>query len=189
MLNRFMLIVSLFVVPTMEAKAGQLDRPNGSAISKEIAVSGPYNVRDLDPELSQALQKQGKSSDNMALTGGNWWNGSGPGPYPVYGGYYYEGTKMSGYTPPGAIMQTVQYYWSNTHLNGWNSQITVLLWFTDGNTAYYADVTSQNSATLNVSGVPANYKISFWMKVGTLQVALSNPPYIDYGSANVYYTY
>src|SRR5664279_5545862 len=61
--------------------------------------------------------------------------------------------------PSGAVMQTLEYYWNNGHLNGWGSQVTVLLYVTDGYTGYSADVTSQNSATLSASGIPANYSV------------------------------
>ena len=182
------LIISLLALSSVNA--GELLQAPAPTVSETIHLSEPQNLRDLNEELFEAIQKQKAQEDTSVLASGGWWNDSASGHYPTMGGTWYFGGEMSAsYVPPGATMQTLQYYWENGHLNGWDSQVTVLLYLTDGYTAYSADVTSQNSATLNASGIPANYSVYVVMKVGDLVVSLYNPPYISNTSANVYYTY
>ncbi len=174
----------------MTVNAGELTKPPAPTVSETIHLSEPQSLEILNKELFQAIQKQKAQANAITVASGSWWSDSASGPYPTMGGTWYFGGEMrASYVPSGAVMQTLEYYWDNGHLNGWGSQVTVLLYVTDGYTGYSADITSQNSATLNASGIPANYSVYIVMKVGTLQTSLYNPPYVSSTSANVYYTY
>lgn len=189
MLKKIAVVFLFSLLSIAGVNAGEL-APPAPTVSETIRLSEPQSLQSLNKELHTAIQKQKAQANTITVASGSWWNASASGPYPTMGGTWYFGGEMrASYVPSGAIMQTLQYYWDNSHLNGWNSQVTVLLYVTDGNTAYSADVTSQNTATLDASGIPANYSVYIVMKVGSLVTTLFNPPYVSYTSANVYYTY
>jgi hypothetical protein len=179
MLNRLMLLVSLFA------------SPDGFTVSNELTLSGPYKVHEQDSELSQHPQKQVKDKDDLTTAGGNWWNDSGPGPAVKDGRTWYCSPPMYGYTPSGSVMQTLSYTWNDDNLNGWDSLTQVELRIYGGGYVWRANVTAQPSGTLNASGqnIPASSDVRICMGVDTFQVSLYNPPYINYISSNVYYTY
>lgn len=178
MLNRFMLLVLLFTVPSMEA-----------ARAESLPSSG--SVKELDHELHNQLRKQVKDANDLTTFGGNWWNDSGLGPRVRNGGEWYFSEQMYGYPPRGAIMQTLSYTWNNRNFNGWDSRIIVAVYIVGGGSSWAFDITAQPSSTLDFSGwnIPANSTVYIAMYVDYLNVALYSPPYIDYVSSNVYYTY
>jgi hypothetical protein len=189
MFKKLMMFLPMFLLTTFEARAEQPASP-GSALPTELALSGPYNVSDLDPELQRLFQDGTKDrGGDFTTLGSDWWYDSAIGPRPTSGGVFYYSDPMYAYTNPGAIMQTLQYYWDNTRLGGWVGQVIVMVYVTNGTTAYAADVTSQNSGTLNASGIPANYSVYIRMQVGYVTGGLYNPPSIPYVTSRVDYTY
>jgi hypothetical protein len=170
--------------------AEELIKPPEPDISDSVQLSEPQDLRSVSPEIFQLIRSEKLRKASAAATKRASWRDMGSGPYPTNGGKWYFSDKLSaGYVPKGAMMETLKYYWNNRYLNGWDKQVSVMLYVTDGYTVYHADVTSKNSATLDTRGIPANYSVYIAMRVGNLIATLYKPPYIPVAEAYVYYKY
>ncbi|SAF37182.1 Uncharacterised protein [Enterobacter hormaechei] len=162
------------------------------AANSTISLS-PIDLAKEDPELSEyfRLYAEAEAADT-ARAAGSWYR-AGSGPAPTQGGVWIGGTILTPISTPPAnsIISSIGYSWDNTNLRGWASQVSVRVVIVASTGAWEADVTAANTGTIGVGAlsIPANAQIQFQIKVGTLQVSLYQPPFIQTNSVTVNYTY
>ena len=160
---------------------------------KEPDIScGPIDLVKEDPGLFEYFKLYAEAWEAAVKAAGSWYR-IGVGPAPTQGGTWVSGTTLtpSGAPPSNSIISNIAYTWDNTHLRGWDSQVSVRLAIFASTGSWAADVTSANTGNIGVgtASIPANAQIKFQMKVGNLQVSLYQPPFIQVDSVTVSYNY
>lgn len=95
-------------------------------------------------------------------------------------------------TPPASADVSKINFDYSPQFGGWVDQVKVRLYITNPGVtkAWKANVTADSEGTVNTSGkgIPANCRVTYQMKVGSVQGSLFNPPKINGCDVEVYWS-
>lgn len=167
--------------------------PEGKISGVNSITLNPIDLAKEDPELFEYFRQHAETQEANASRAVSSWYRAGIGPAPTQGGIWVGGTILTPpSTPPvNSIISSINYSWDNTNLRGWDSQVSVRMVIAASAGTWEANVTGANTGTVGVgtASIPANAQIQFQMRVGTLQVTLYQPPFIQSNSVTVNYNY